>query len=281
MKKLLITPQAVRRFASGLRAGERSEETVARYTRALRQYAAWLDGAPANRENALAWRESLSASGRSAAGINVDVAAINSFFSLEGADSERIRPLRVQRRLFRPAERELTRGEYARLVAAAREVGRERTELLLEAMCSTGVRVGEVRCLTVEAARAGRAEIRLKGKVRVVLLPRSLCRKLLDWAKKTGRRAGALFVTRSGRPMCRGQIWAEMKSLCAGAGVEPSKVFPHNLRHLFARAFYRVSRDIARLADVLGHSSIETTRIYLLTTSAEHEKTLERMGLII
>ena len=151
---------------------------------------------------------------------------------------------------------------------------------MMEAMCATGVRVSEVKYLTVEAAGRGRAEIRLKGKVRTILLPGKLCRRLLKYARKKKIASGEIFLTRGGSGLSRKQIWAEMKSLYRRAGVEPSKVFPHNLRHLFARAFYRVSRDVARLADVLGHSSIETTRVYLVTTGAEHARTLERLRLI-
>ena len=188
--------------------------------------------------------------------------------------------LKIQRRLFRDDSRELTRPEYDRLLAAAREQGRERLALLLETICATGIRVSEVRYVTVETARTGRAEIALKGKIRTILLPGKLCRKLLKYARRQKIASGEIFLTRSGRGLSRKQIWAEMKSLCAKAGVAPTKVFPHNLRHLFARTFYRVCRDVARLADVLGHSSIETTRIYLISTGAEHATTLERMGLV-
>lgn len=280
MRKIYITAELMISYAKSLRDEERSEATVVRYTRALRQYGEFLSGNEANRVSACAWRESLAASGRAASGINVAVAAVNRLFDMLGAHSERIKPLRVQRKVFRPEGSELTRAEYERLIDTAHAAGRERLALLLEAICATGIRVSEVRYLSVEAVRAGRAEIRLKGKVRYVLLPGKLCRKLMRYAKAEKISSGELFVTRTGRGLTRGQIWAEMKSLCAVADVEPGKVFPHNLRHLFARTFYRVSRDIARLADVLGHSSIETTRIYLLTTSAEHERTLEKLGLV-
>ena len=280
MKALKITPELLAGFAGALRNDERSEATVARYTRAVRQYGEYLAGREAGRESAAQWREHMLSEGRAPAGVNVAVAAVNAMFGFCGVPEERIKPVRIQRRLFRPERLELTRGEYGRLLAAAQGMGRARLALLVEALCSTGVRVSEVKYLTVEAARSGRAEIRLKGKVRTILLPGKLCRKLLSWARAQKITSGELFVTRTGRGLTRGQIWSEMKSLCAAAEVEPGKVFPHNLRHLFARAFYRVSRDIARLADVLGHSSIETTRIYLLTTSAEHERTLERLNLV-
>ena len=182
--------------------------------------------------------------------------------------------------MFREQSRELTRADYDRLITAAQARGRDRLALLMETICATGIRVSEVKYITVEAAKAGRAEIALKGKIRVILIPNKLCRKLLKYAKKNKTASGEIFLTRNGTPMSRRQIWAEMKGLCRAAGVAPSRVFPHNLRHLFAGAFYRATRDIVKLADVLGHSSIETTRIYLLTSGAEHQRQLDRLGLV-
>ena len=166
------------------------------------------------------------------------------------------------------------------LAAAAMDSGQPRLALLMETICGTGIRVSEVRYITVEAAVAGRAEIALKGKIRTIMLPGKLCRKLVKYARKKKIASGEIFLTRSGKSLSRRQIWAEMKAVCAQAGVEPSKVFPHNLRHLFATTFYRACRDIVKLADVLGHSSINTTRIYLITTGTEHARTLERLGLV-
>ena len=170
--------------------------------------------------------------------------------------------------------------DIQRLLDTAHRLGQERLGLLVEAMGATGIRVSEVRYLTVEAARQGKAEISLKGKIRTILLPEKLCRKLLQYAQKQKTASGAIFRTKSGKELGRRQIWAEMKRLCGRAGVDPRKVFPHNLRHLFAMVFYRTSRDIVKLADLLGHSSIETTRIYLVTSGAEHQRTLDRLGLI-
>ena len=164
--------------------------------------------------------------------------------------------------------------------ATAQKLGRERLALLMETICATGIRVSEVRYITVEAAQRGKAEISLKGKIRVILIPEKLCRKLLKYAKKQRTVSGEIFLTKNGRPMSRRQIWAEMKRICTCAGVEPTRVFPHNLRHLFATAYYRAYKDIAKLADVLGHSSIETTRIYLLSSGAEHQRQLDRLGLV-
>ena len=231
------------------------------------------------KELAAEWKEHLLSDGHKPGTVNSMLAAVNGLFRFLGWDI-RVRFLKVQRQLFRDQSRELTRGEYSLLVSAARSMGRERLALLMEAICATGIRVSEVRYITVEAAKAGRAEIALKGKIRTILLPNKLCRKLLKYAKQQKIASGEIFLTRNGTPLSRRQIWAEMKGVCKYVGVEPSKVFPHNLRHLFATAFYRASRDIVKLADVLGHSSIETTRIYLLTSGAEHQRQLDRLGLV-
>ena len=191
-----------------------------------------------------------------------------------------VKYLRIQRRLFRGTDRELTRADYIRLLETANDMGKTRLALLMETICATGVRVSEVRYITVEAVREGRAEISLKGKVRTILIPGKLCRKLQKYAKKQKIVSGEIFLTRNGKGLSRRQIWAEMKGLCVRADVAFSKVFPHNLRHLFAQAFYRVCRDVVKLADVLGHSSIETTRIYLISTGEEHARQLERLGLV-
>lgn len=192
----------------------------------------------------------------------------------------RVKTIRIQRQIFRSRDKELTKEEYTRLLDAAQDMGKERLALLMETICATGIRVSEVKYITVEAARAGRAEIALKGKIRTILLPGKLCRKLLKYAKKQKTGSGEIFLTRTGKGMSRRQIWAEMKAICKRAMVAPSKVFPHNLRHLFARTFYKVCRDVVQLADVLGHSSVETTRIYLASTGDEYVRRMDRLGLI-
>ena len=208
------------------------------------------------------------------------LAGLNRFFDFAGRPECRVKVLRLQRRSFREAERELDRGEYRALVRTARTLGRERLALVMETICATGIRVGEVGYITVEAARAGRTEIYLKGKIRTILIPRKLCGKLLRYARRQRTGSGKIFLTRRRNPLSRVQIWSEMKKLCAAAGVMESKVFPHNLRHLFARTYYSLYKDIVKLADLLGHSSVNTTRIYLLTDGAEHIWQLERMNLL-
>ena len=280
MRDRQISGSQITAYEGYLRAEERSPGTIEKYLRDVRAFARWLDGRPVTKELAAGWKEHLLGQGYAPVTINAMLTAVNRFFIFAGWEACRVKFLKIQRRLFRDDSRELTRPEYDRLLAAARDQGRERLALLLETICATGIRVSEIRYVTVEAARAGRAEIALKGKIRTILLPGKLCRKLLKYARRQKNASGEIFLTRSGRGLSRKQIWAEMKSLCAKAGVAPTKVFPHNLRHLFARTFYRVCRDVARLADVLGHSSIETTRIYLISTGTEHAAALERLGLV-
>ena len=209
------------------------------------------------------------------------LAALNNLFRFLGWNECHMKFLKIQRKLFRDTARELTRTEYEQLIRTAEAQGKHRLALLMETICATGVRVSEVKYLTVEAARTGCAEISLKGKIRTILLPNKLCRKLLKYAKKQKIASGEIFLTGGGKPMSRCQIWAEMKRLCCAAGVAADKVFPPTIcGTCFAMVFYRTSRDIVKLADLLGHSSIETTRIYLVTSGAEHQRTLDRLGLI-
>ena len=212
-------------------------------------------GRPVTKELTAAWKEHLTCESYCPGSVNTMLVSLNRFLGFLGWGDCAVKTLRIQRRLFREDSKELTRAEYERLVAAAQASGRERLVLLLETICSTGIRVSEVKYITVEAAHAGRAEISLKGKLRTILLPGKLCRKLKKYARQQKTASGEIFLTRSGKSLSRRQIWAEMKRLCKAAGVAPSKGFPHNLRHLFARTCYRVCRDVVKLADVLGHSS--------------------------
>ncbi len=268
----------LREFAAYLRREEKSAGTVEKYLRDAAAFVVHMEGKSVTKDDVAAWRDGLVTRGYAPTTVNSMVASVNAFLRFSGREECRVKALRLQRRVFRDRSRELTREEYDRLLAAAG--GKPRLALLMETICATGIRVSEVQFITVEAAREGRAEISLKGKIRVILLPGKLCRKLLRYAKQQKTASGAIFRTRSGKPISRRQIWAEMKALCEEAGVERSKVFPHNLRHLFARMFYRVTRDMAKLADVLGHSSIETTRIYLISTGEEHARVLDRLGLV-
>ena len=274
-----ISKHELAAFAACLRREERSSGTVEKYRRDAAAFAAWLGRRELTRETAARWRDHLLREGYAPATINSMLSAVNALLRFLGREDCKIRFLRVQRKAFREQSRELTRTEYQKLLDTAAGQGQERLSLLMEPICATGIRVSEVQYITVEAAQRGRAEIRLKGKIRTILLPAKLCRKLLKYARKQKTASGEILLTRSGKPVSR-QIWREMKMLCEKAGVESSKVFPHNLRHLFAATFYKVCRDIVKLADVLGHSSINTTRIYLMTSGAEHARQLEKLGLV-
>ena len=280
MKERLLNSRQLELFTRKLREDERSAGTIENYLRHIRAFAAWVQGRPVTKELAAEWKEHLVSSDYCPGTINTMLVSLNRFFGFLGWNDCQVKTLRIQRRLFREDCKELTREEYQRLIKAAQATGRERLMLLMETICSTGIRVSEVKYITVEALKLGKAEISLKGKIRTILLPNKLCRKLLKYAKKQRTASGEVFLTRNGTGLSRKQIWAEMKSVCEKARVAASKVFPHNLRHLFARTFYKVCRDVARLADVLGHSSIETTRIYLISTGVEHARTLELLRLV-
>lgn len=213
--------------------------------------------------------------------VNSILAAVNGFFRFMGWKDIAVKLLKIQKALFCDERRELTRAEYARLVSAAQKVGNERLSLVMQTICATGTRVSELRFITVEAVTTGRAEICNKGKRRTVFLPGRLRRLLRKYLQKQKKTAGAVFTTRTGRPLDRSNIWRDMKALCESAGVEPGKVFPHNLRHLFARTFYSMEKDLSRLADILGHSSVNTTRIYTAESGLVHARQVERMGLVL
>ena len=282
MQQHYLANEQISAFASSLVRAERTPATIEKYLRSARAFFLYLDGRPVTKDAVVAWKEHLqSVGGYSPSTVNASMAAINDLFTFLSWPDCHIHYLKVQHRLFRDAGQELGREDYERLITAARESGRERIALVMETICATGIRVSEVRYITVEAAKEGRTTISLKGKIRTILLPGKLCRRLLKYAKKQKITSGEIFLTRGGKPMGRCQIWAEMKRLCQKADVEPSKVFPHNLRHLFATIYYRVYKDIAKLADILGHSSIETTRIYLMTTGQEHRRQLERLQLVL
>lgn len=280
MDKRTLSKEQITAYDRWLQAEERTPATAEKYLRNINAFFVWLDGRAVTKEIVTGWKEHLLSHRYAPSTINAGLSALHGFFRFLGWEECRTRFLRIQRRIFRDPARELTRAEYNRLIAAARSRGKERLALTMETICATGIRVSEVQYITVESARSGRAEISLKGKIRVILLSSKLCRKLLKYAKKQKIVSGEIFLTENGKGLSRRQIWAEMKRLCGAADVKPTKVFPHNLRHLFATAYYRAYKDIVKLADVLGHSSLETTRIYLLTSGAEHQRQLDRLGFV-
>ena len=280
MEKRKLTYQHMAAFEQYLISEERCTGTVEKYLRDVGALYVWAKDQALTRELVLAWKEHLVETGYATSTVNSMLAAVNTFFKFMNWSYCRVKFLKVQKKMFRDPGKELTHEEYRRLVDTAGRTGRKRLALLIETIGATGIRVSEVPCITVEAAVKGSTEISLKGKIRRILLPGKLCRKLLKYARKNKIPSGEIFITRSGKGLTRKQIWAEMKKLCYEAGVEPSKVFPHNLRHLFAAAYYRHFKDISSLADILGHSSVETTRIYLLTSGEEHIRRLEGLGLV-
>ena len=279
-KKMQLTQREFDQFEDYLRHDEREESTIEAYLRSLTRFAEWADGRTITKELAMEWKAALSESGYRPISVNAMLAAVNKFFTCMGREDCKVKYLKLQRQMFRKSEKDLSKEEYQRLVQAAHEKGDLRMELILETICATGIRVGELKYITVEAIRAGVAEIALKGKIRTILLPHRLCRKLQKYAKQQKIASGKLFLTQDGLPVSRQSIWTRMKALCEAAGVERSKVFPHNLRSLFARSFYGSCHDVVRLADVLGHSSIETTRIYLMSTGKEYLRQLDKLGLV-
>lgn len=275
----IITREQINTYCASMLADERAAGTVAKYRRDVTAFARWLGGRPVSKENSTGWKAYLLNRGYAPRTVNSMLAAVNSFFRFAGWNIK-VKFLKIQRQLFRDATRELNRAEYTQLLAAARSNGQERLALIMETLCATGIRISELRYITVAAAQQGKATISLKGKIRTILLSTKLCRKLLKYAKKQKIATGEIFLTSSGKGISRRQVWHELKRLCAAAGVESSKVFPHNFRRLFAVTYYKASRDIARLADVLGHSSIETTRIYLTVSGADQARQLDRLGLV-
>ena len=267
-------------FQKQLLLEEKAPATVQKYTRAARNFARFGQKRALSPALSLAYKRVL-AQKLSPRSVNASVAALNRFFEAVGRPDCRLKTLRWQRLAFCAEERELSRAEYERLCRAAEQQKKPRLLLLLQALCATGIRVGELPFLTVEAVRRGEAFVQSKGKARTVFLVRALRQRLLQYAARRDIESGPIFITRTGKPIDRVAVWREMKALCRAAGVDDRKAFPHNLRHLFARIFYEQEKDIAKLADLLGHSSIDTTRLYIVSIGAEHRRKMEKMRLIL
>lgn len=280
MTERMITADTQQRYREHLQLLERSTATVEKYLRDVRAFARFAQGQTITKETVIAYKTRLRER-YAARSVNSMLASLNGLFAFLGWQDLRVRALKLQQTVFCPAEKELTRAEYMRLCRAASERRNERLSLILQTICGTGIRVSELQCITVEAVRRGEAVVCCKAKTRTVFLVKELRQKLLRYAAAREIRRGSVFVTRTGKPVSRTNIWREMKALCRAAGVNPQKVFPHNLRHLFARTFYGLEKDIAKLADILGHSSINTTRIYIVSTGIEHRKRMENMHLIL
>lgn len=279
MKGRQITATEIARFKEHLILEERSAATIQKYIRDVKEFAAYANGA-VTKEIVIAYKKRLQER-YAVRSVNSMLASINSLFTFHGWHDLKVKALKLQQQIYCPEEKELTKAEYARLCRTAQRRHNERLNLILQTICGTGIRVSELRFITVEAAKCGEAVVRCKGKTRTVFIVRELRQKLLCYAAEQELKSGMIFITRTGKPVSRTNIWREMKALCEEANVNPQKVFPHNLRHLFARVFYGIEKDIAKLADILGHSSINTTRIYIISTGTEHRKRMEKMHLIL
>ncbi len=279
MKGRFITAKTIAEFKDHLILEERSAATIQKYIRDIKAFAEYAEGS-VTKETVIAYKKHLQEH-YAVRSVNSMLASINSLFVFLGWHGLKVKVLKLQQQVYCPEEKELTKAEYTRLCKAAQRRHNERLNLILQTICGTGIRVSELQFITVEAAKCGEAVVRCKGKTRAVFIVRELRQKLLRYAAEQNIQSGMIFVTRTGKPISRTNIWREMKALCMEADVNPQKVFPHNLRHLFARVFYGIEKDIAKLADILGHSSINTTRIYIISTGIEHRRRMENMHLIL
>ena len=275
--KLSVTN--IKEFADYLCREEKSRATQEKYLRDAQSFCVYADGSEITKELVVAWKKKLVESGYAVRSVNSMLASINSLLDFLGLSNCKVKNIRTQRQTYCTEDKELTKAEYLRLLEASKK--NEQLNLVIQTICGAGIRVSELRYFTVEAVRQGEIVIDCKGKTRTILVPGKLKKLLLNYAKHCRIQSGTIFVTKNGKPMDRSNIWAQMKRLCTAADVNPTKVFPHNLRKLFARTFYGIEKDIAKLADILGHSSINTTRIYIMTTGTEHRRKIERLGLVV
>jgi site-specific recombinase XerD len=278
--KRILDPEQMQEFEFYLRNEERSVATIEKYMRDVRFFASFVCDAEIDKQKVLDYKGKLGET-YAVSSANSMIAAMNCFLRFCGWHDLCVKQFKMQRQVYCSEEKELTRAEYIRLLEAANAKHNERLNLIIQTICGTGIRVSELQYITVEALHNGEAIVNCKGKNRRVFIVPELKKKLLRYVKEQGISTGTVFVTRGGNPVSRHSIWKDMKELCEQANVSPSKVFPHNLRHLFARTFYGIEKDIAKLADILGHASINTTRIYIVTTGAEHKRKMEHMRLII
>ena len=279
MAEQILSEEKIFAFRKYLILEEKSTATVEKYLRDVRTFRLFTGERPVTKEQMMSFKKSLIENGYAVSSINSMLASLNILLDFLGLSDCKVKNIKTQRKIYCAEEKELTKSEYIRLLEASKS--RPRLHLILETICGTGIRVSELRFFTAEAVKRGEITVRCKSKTRTILLPGKLKNMLLNYAKKNGINYGAIFITKNGKPLDRSNIWAQMKSLCKKAGVKASKVFPHNLRKLFARTFYNIEKDIAKLADILWHSSIDTTRIYIMTTGIEHRRKMDRLGLVV
>lgn len=280
MEGRVITAKMIAEFKEHLILEERSVATIQKYIRDVKAFTAYAQNSAISKEIVIAYKKYLQEN-YAVRSVNSMLASINSLFVFLGWHDLKVKALKLQQQVYCPEEKELTKAEYTRLCKVAQRRHNERLNLILQTICGTGIRVSELQFITVEAVKCGEAVVSCKAKTRSVFIVKELKQKLLRYAAEQNIKSGMIFVTRMGKPISRTNIWREMKALCVEANVNPQKVFPHNLRHLFARVFYGIEKDIAKLADILGHSSINTTRIYIISTGIEHRRRMENMHLIL
>lgn len=281
MEGRYINSEIIGRFQKHLTKEEKSNATIEKYIRDVTAFVSYINGIAITKETVIAYKQHLLDESYAVRSINSMLASLNSLFCFLGWNDMKVKSLKVQQQVFCPEEKELTRAEYERLCRTAQKKHNERLCLILQTICSTGIRVSELSYVTVEALKDGKAVVSMKGKTRTIFLTKELRKKLMRYISEQQISEGPVFITRTGKHISRSNIWREMKGLCEEANVDPRKVFPHNLRHLFARVFYGLEKDIARLADILGHSSVNTTRIYIVSTGYEHRRCMEQMRLLI
>jgi len=274
-----ITSVDIESFRIFLYEEEKSKNTLEKYIRDLTVFRDWLCGLEVSKQSVLTYKRAIMET-YAPASVNSMLSALNAFFTFMEWFDCKVKTLRIQRQAFANRERELTKKEYERLLCAAKNRSDKKLYYLLQTICSTGIRISELRWITCESVKTGRALIQCKGKVRQILLPKQLCKMLKEYIRTSRIRTGPVFVSKQGNPLDRSYIWRCLKSLCKEASVSPRKVFPHNFRHLFARTYYNIQKDIVRLADILGHSSVNTTRIYTAESGDRYQHQIQRLGLL-
>lgn len=275
-----ITNKLIQKFKCYLINEEKSSSTIDKYIRDITVFMVWCKETELNKSVVLEYKQDIVEK-YAPASVNSILSSLNSFFAYNEWYDLKLKALKIQRQIFASRDKELTKAEYERLLFAAKQKKNQRLYYLKQTICATGIRVSELKAITVSAIKCGQATINCKGKMRIVFLPKQLCKMLKNYIKENNIKSGSVFVSKNGKPLDRSNIWSDMKKLCESAGVAKGKVFPHNLRHLFARTYYSIQKDVVRLADILGHSNVNTTRIYTMEAGEIHRKQIQRLGLLI